>query len=421
MELFYYNIIFIIITTFCFYKSFTSITNYTSCTISDYVISIIYAFNCFPILLDVLIGVPKYFSWFSNFQIAADHKETGIIYNMYIILVMLVLFRYKVKKDHFLDSYNSKLIVEFGHNSKKNSKLITFIFIVFPFVYVFLEHGFDVFNSYSSLAARGIEDGTFINFLIMISSYLSVTSYYIQRKRSWWTFLLLIFYMFAIVFLNGKRYIIVTLLLMMLFYFEQFSHIIKRKINLKIVYGLLLTFILSFSVFYFAVVRPEHAANDNMYAMLRIDFGREDVTKFVIHREFIQEEPILDYAGQTYLSTIFAWIPRSIWTDKPYPHYRYLTGALTNQDVLDIRAGMTPSIFEMSIANFGWGGIIVTMLLLLWLCKLADNSRNLKIKLLYILIIVNLLTQAIDASLAFILLIVLYSLKPLFKIGKNSF
>ena len=38
--------------------------------------------------------------------------------------------------------------------------------------------------------------------------------------------------------------------------------------------------------------------------MLRVDFGRDDVIKYVINKEIIRGERILEYRGETFLSLI---------------------------------------------------------------------------------------------------------------------
>lgn len=402
------NIIFLFVTSYCFLKAFKSIVTYRSNSVVDYVIAITYVFNCMPILFDLCIGIPEYFTWFESIEIAMHHEITCIIYNVYIALSFLILLLYKKKRDKRWHEYNSKLNYIIQHT--KQSNILSYIIIPLPFIYAVSQYGISMFLQYTSLEQRGVEDSLFINFLLMLSSFFAITNFLKLPKKKFFHILILFVYLFLVIYLNGKRYIIVTLLIMLLYYYEQRSHGINKRINLKLIYSLIAIGIVLFSFFYFATVRFGHAANENMYAMLRIDFGRDDVTKFVIYREFIENKPILNYPGESVLSTLFAWIPREIWPSKPYPHFRYLTAAILNVDIKDEFAGMTPSIYEMSIANFGFIGIFLTPFILLYLCKFADKSNYLESKLLYLLIIINLLTQAIDASLAFILLLILYSI-----------
>ena len=144
---------------------------------------------------------------------------------------------------------------------------------------------------------------------------------------------------------------------------------------------------------------------DSLYLAFRIDFGRDDVTKFVLYKEIIEKQPILNYRGESLIATFLFFIPRSLWINKPFPHYRYLTAALYNTQILDIPAGMTPSIFEMSIANFGVIlGIIFTLIFLIFCIKISDNEKSIVLKAMYLIMIIGILTQSMDAMIAMIFL-----------------
>ena len=146
---------------------------------------------------------------------------------------------------------------------------------------------------------------------------------------------------------------------------------------------------------------------DALYLSFRIDFGRDDVTKFVLYKEIIENNPILEYRGETILSTFLFFVPRSIWPNKPFPHYRYLTAALYNTGLLSIPAGMTPSIFEMNIANFGVVfGIVITCCFFPIALRIADKEKSVTLKAIYLVLMIGLLTQSMDAMIAVIFLAV---------------
>lgn len=406
--LYFYNIVFLLLTTFIFIKSFNSIINYRCNTIADYVICLIYAFNCVPVLCDITIGIPDYVYWYKVFEASVINENVSLVYNIYVALSMIVLCLYKNRKANEFNHIRS--IKSETENCRKGriSKLITNILIVFPILYCFAKYGINIFLQYTSLSARGIEDSYLINFFISVSSYYAVTRFVKKNKKSFIDYLFFTIYFLLIVVINGKRYIIITLLVMMIFIYEQWSQyrLSSKRLNLKVLYTLITVFIISFSFYYFATVRSENAMSENMYATIRVDFGRDDVTKFVIDRELFQNKPILDYAGQTALSTIFIWVPRSLWPNKPYPHYRYLTSAILGVNIDDLPAGTTPSIYEQNIANFGIMGIFVTCIIFVYICKWADNSNSTNYKLLILLLLINLLTQAIDMALPILLLMV---------------
>ena len=406
--LYFYNIVFIIFTTYIFIKATNSIFNYRSRTIADYVLCIIYFFNCIPVLLDITIGVPNYVYWYSAFQTVIIHEETCLIYNLYITLSMFILYLYKRKKDiSQIGNIKEMTIESWGIFNTKNPGFILYLIIIFPIVYTFAKYGFNILLQYKSMASRGFEDEFLLNTLISISTFYSIIIFTKKDKKSFLFILFFVLYALLIILINGKRFIIITLIIMLMFCYEQYSqNVTKKRINLKTVYSVIFAFILSFSIYYSLTVRADNEMSSDMYAATRVDFGRDDVIKFVINREFFQNRPILDYPGQTYLSTIFSLVPRSIWPDKPYPHYRYLTAAILGLGIDDIPAGTTPSFYEQGIANFGVLGIIITCFVLLVICKFADVNRNTSYKLLILLIQINLLTQSFDMALPFFILII---------------
>src|SRR5690606_30256808 len=85
---------FIIISTIISLISFNRIVKYKTVTIADLVIITIYVFNCFPVFLDNVIGIPKYYIWFSYFEIALKNETIGLIYNCYILFSMIGLSLY---------------------------------------------------------------------------------------------------------------------------------------------------------------------------------------------------------------------------------------------------------------------------------------------------------------------------------------
>ncbi|WP_326716795.1 hypothetical protein [Vagococcus jeotgali] len=154
-----------------------------------------------------------------------------------------------------------------------------------------------------------------------------------------------------------------------------------------------------------------------MYLNYRIDFGRDDVTKFVLYKELIEHNMIIDYRLQTFLSTFFFWVPRFIWHNKPYPHYRYLTAELFGSTPETLHSGMTPSLFEMSIANLGVTlGILFTGGLLIFLIYRGDKSGSVPLKILYLLLLIALLTQSLDAIIPVLLLIPAIHFLKIFRI-----
>lgn len=153
--------------------------------------------------------------------------------------------------------------------------------------------------------------------------------------------------------------------------------------------------------------------------MLRVDFGRDDVVKFVIEQEIFKKEPILAYRGQSFLSTFLTFVPRRIWPNKPYPHYMYLTSRILGTAIDRLPAGTTPSWFELCIANFSWLGFAVGAFSIPMFCKWCDKLKSIPRQMLVLVFIMVLITQSMDAYVAFLLLIIAQCVIKHMMIGKR--
>lgn len=163
-----------------------------------------------------------------------------------------------------------------------------------------------------------------------------------------------------------------------------------------------------FSYYYLVVIKPlSNVSFNSVYDMLRVDFGRDDVIKFVIDQELFNNSPILEYRGQSFLSTFLTFIPRSIWPSKPYPHYMYLTSRILGTAIDKLPAGTTPSWFEMCIANFSWFGFVIGVIFIPLFCKWCDKIKSVPNQMLVLVFIVVLITQSTDAYVGFLMLIVI--------------
>ena len=417
--------ILIILTTFMFIKSIFDIVKRKS-GMMEFCIIIFYIFNCFPILLDYIIGTPTYNSWFYNIEKAMENKEVAIIYDMYMITVTIIFLLYKIvyssKRERFKNSLNcnNKIILQ------KKSMILLMILIFLPHIYIIFTGNLKNFLTYESLATRNISE-TRIN-LINIFNQISLVAFFymyfcvLNFKNNK---ILLILYIFSICWIDGKRYIVLTILLMYVFLYIKSSKIeYEYKKFLKYMFILLCIFTIFYTIYAQNKMENVYKTSEDkisFYTDFRINFGRDDVVKFVIMREFIDNNPILEYRGESILSSIGMMIPRTIWKNKPYPHYRYLSAAIYNTSISEIPSGMTPSILEMGIANFSYLGIIITPLILIVLCYLADKRKALIEQGICLIILSNLLTQSLDAAMGFIIaLMLMFLYKLITKKGKSN-
>ena len=75
---------------------------------------------------------------------------------------------------------------------------------------------------------------------------------------------------------------------------------------------------------------------------MRVDYGRDDVTKMAIYAELYPDElEILEYPFQSFLFTATMYVPREWWSDKPWPYAVYATSALIQIPSQYVGWGMT--------------------------------------------------------------------------------
>lgn len=113
------------------------------------------------------------------------------------------------------------------------------------------------------------------------------------------------------------------------------------------------------------------------YVNLRIDYGRDAVIKQSIYGELHRDRlRILDYRGESLVFYSLFWVPRSMWPGKPFPYATYVTAAMMRAPVKDYRWGVTTSILDEAIANFGWLGLLVGPLVPARVCAIGDRRRS---------------------------------------------
>jgi len=146
----------------------------------------------------------------------------------------------------------------------------------------------------------------------------------------------------------------------------------------------------SFSILYQGVIRqmrPGTTTSADLYESMRVDYGRDSRVKMVAYSLLHPSEmTILDFPGQTVLFDIGAWIPRSVWPEKPYPYAVYFTSAMLGQPVQDMGWGMTTSLFDEVISNAGWPGLLLGPLIIGFVCWVGESTRDPLVILLTVLV-----------------------------------
>ena len=400
----------IFIATFLTYKSYKKIVFDRYCSVSFYVVLIVYVFCCVPILLNYLIGVPQYYVvyWYTPFVEPMNNADVAIIYDVYIMIAIFALYIYGIK-------VNKKLLRRVDVTSttlrKENENPWIYVLgIASPVLFVLISGNVEKILIYSSMSLRGVsgQDNLILNSLILVSLFCTCIMLF-SGKITAKKMCVLALITFALAWMQGKRFIIAVMGVFYLFFLTKSELGKKGRKRLFLALPLFGIALVAFSVYYLGVIKPLSNMNfESVYDMFRVDFGRDDVIKYVIYNEFFTKNHILEYPGQSFFSTLFVFIPRFIWGSKPYSHYQYLTASILNVDITNLPAGTTPCWYEMTLCNFGILGFIIGIFGLLLFCYFADRMKLVKSKSLVFMLILVLLTQNTDVYMVYIFLIFIY-------------
>ena len=402
-----FDIILILLSSLFVFSSYNKVIYKPNCSSANYIIILIYIFCVIPIIMNYIIGIPKYDTiyWYKVFIEPMRNENVNIIYDIYILMSITFLYIIAIKNSNMklLDEYNT---VTYIINKSLFLKLIMYFL---PIIYIILTGSWKYYTVYAVASMRGMSEINGLNLLTpcMLLSMVIFFSYQVKNKIAFKNILNILIYSAIIVWLSGKRFMLANITFIFVFYLVNLDlNSSKRKFLYKFI-PILSIFLIFFSVFYLIFIRPMSETTwISLYDMLRVDFGRDDVIKFVINREFIEENPILDYYGQTFIGLLGSFIPRAIWESKPYPHYMYLTSAILNLDIHNLPAGTTPSILEMVICNFSYLGFFIGIASLIYICNFIDKLHDKDSKAIGLLLTLAIITQSMDVYLILVALFI---------------
>ena len=385
--------ILIFIGFFALIKSYRNVVFNKNCSIANYIIIILFVFCILPILFNYIIGIPSYNTtyWYKPFIAPMKNELISIIYDIYIIFCILFLYFPFVRTKKTLKIKNENSLTSI----LRNNRIVSLILILSPLFLIIFTNTWKNYLIFNVAASREFSENVNISLMTpcLLLSLITFFATFYKENITLKKFIFSLLYFFVIVWISGKRFMIANIIVLLVFYvvnLELKEITRKRLFKLVPILGILLVV---FSAFYLIKIRPlSDTSFDSVYEMLRVDFGRDDVIKYVINKEIINGERILDYRGQSFIGLVASFVPRKIWPNKPYPHYMYLTASILSLDKFNLPAGTTPSLLEMTICNFGNAGFIVGILLLPLLCIMIDKCRDIDSKAILLIVFVVLLT-----------------------------
>lgn len=392
------------ITTFCwlFFWAFLSARNIVFKNYySIYLVIIIhFLFFGLPLLLDIVIGQPTY-DIFPSLQVATKDETTFWIYCLYVAIAPAIWWytgrpkknrqsqKLFINTDPLLPSLvQLNVNYKLGKSLKLFFTLLCYLMLFLPLILYCFSPNPSVYWNYGAIASGLLSETERQYFgFIYQATYISAIggSGLIILMKNKAPFSLNKIYLWTIIFiglsvtiwLNGKRNIISFVFLLIIT-----SLVVKKFLKGKNLLILTSIVLLAFAYFSYSyqteLVRRVEAKQ--MYEISRLDFARDHLVKLAIYSELNPENvKILDYRLQTIYNAIIAYVPRSLWADKPkkvYNYNHYLAVAALKIPLKDFTFGITGTWLSEALSNFGWIGMLIGLLILSWFCRTGDATDN---------------------------------------------
>lgn len=333
-----------------------------------------------PIFLDILNGSPSYYD-FPGFRDSADDSKVNFFYNIFVIFISYFNWFFRGK-----NTININIKNEF-----KGFDIALVLIAILPLIAVLFSPDPSYYSSYGIDKPTNIELVFFHSFISLLTNIsVTICAYLIVRMELRKLIFIIFLGLIVLVdfWLNGKRAIVLIFVMVYAIF-----HWLKNK-NIKSIFTIIILLI-GFSLFnnwYQSTIRDfdSEVNKSEAYESLRIDYFRDQRIKMVIYSILYPENmKILEHTGQSFLFDLTFYIPRTMWEDKPYPYAVYFTSAMYYAPIEDRGWGMTTSIYDELIANFGILGIIIFQISLLKVFKkvLRLDSKIFSLYFLFLVIL----------------------------------
>ena len=341
-----------------------------------------FVFCGFPLLLDVIFGMPQYRNE-PGYSLASSDSDTFYVYCLYVSFVPLLWTFTAMNPSRCMDRAGAELS-RVPRGFGRFGALTNFAILILPIILVIASPRPEVYLTYGMIATEQVVSEEIIKHdtLVTASEFLGLLSIagilLNTRKLNVRIVGSCILLTCIYVWLNGKRNSLFESLLVYLY--VGFARGALRGRRLVICSVAIVIFMCIYSIFYQSYIRRDildFSDPDDKYTNIRIDYGRDAVIKFTLYCELKGGSMrILDYRGQSVLFNFLYFVPRKWNPEKPWPYAQYLTAAMLFTNTPPIDWSMTTSWLEEPIANFSWAGVLIGPLCLSIICRLADHTPN---------------------------------------------
>ncbi|RDI41659.1 hypothetical protein [Falsibacillus pallidus] len=354
-----------------------------------FAIIVLYVFFAIPIALDLFIGKPFY-RYYPGFELSKNDDLVSIIYCFYISFIPIIWWLTgKPKK------YSRDLIKKVDYQLFKPFRPLFVILLISPLIALIFAPNPLFYTHYGAILVGEFisEEIRSYHSIISLITFISVVSgcalLLLRDKLKLSNVLIILPWLIFSVWLNGKRAIVAVVVLML--GYALWHNGLLKSWRLLVSIMIAVIFIVGYSSLYQQNLRYDNGPSlsfKQKYENIRVDYGRDDVTKMTIYSEIHPDRmEILEYRGQSILYNLLMYIPRKWWPEKPWPYAVYFTSAMLSMPPQYIGWGMTTSWLEEAIANFSWFGFLIGPLFISLLCRIGDSTRDPIISALTVLVV----------------------------------
>lgn len=392
----------------------------------DIVLIFYFVFFGVPLLLDVVIGQPSY-NIFPAIRMAVKDENTFVIYCLYVVIVPIIWWYTGRPKNNrqspriLINTSNlfSKIIqlpqnYKLGKKLKFLIKLICYALLFLPIILWFFSPNPNIYSTYGAVWSGLLSEAessyhNLIHFSCVFSLLGLMGLIFLQKNHklyplNFYFWLTLLIPSLIAIWLNGKRSMIVYTIFTI-----TISLLIKGLLKGGKLLILFVIIVFSFGLFSYSyqtsLVRS--IANDKVYDITRLDYGRDHLLKIAIYSELNSNNiKILDYRFQTIYHALVLYVPRFLWAEKPIPYNyeRYITSASMKIPVKDFTFGITSTLLAETLSNFGWFGLLIGPISISLFCRIGDSTNNQFMVIFTSLVATRLLLLSLGAVLPMIIL-----------------
>lgn len=339
-----------------------------------------------PILLEIIMGIPNIpGDVYRNFIRAMDDQMTLFLYCIFIFLAQVIFsleLRRIERKDKrieksndiqefmiFIQNFKYKRIVKYICYMIALASFFSIIFSPNPIYFLTFRnvhvHVSEQIAQYSEYIVRPL-------FELLVVAIVTLKMFDIKDKISSSIFRLILILFFVIV--NGKR----TYLMVIVGVFFLIDLLRKGSLK-KIAPKYIVLFGLVALYFYaYMYITDKISYNNDWYYELQEYIFRSMHVRFSIYAVLHPNEiHVLDYPGQSMLYSLFFFIPRAIWTNKPWPYIDYYMKGVLNLSSLNyVTYHMPTSYYPEFVSNFGLLGLPLSLIFTVWITRYFDKRKT---------------------------------------------